>query len=233
YITITLLVGYWGIMTLIPVPGIGPANLEPETNIGAWLDRLLLDGHLWKISKSWDPEGILGTVPAIASGLIGVLVGSVVTSPIDKVNKVYRFLIIGFSCIILGLVWDLYFPINKALWTSSYVLLTSGIAAVALALCYFIIDVKEYKTFTLPFIVFGSNAIVAYMLAELGQNLLYTISVSSASGNAISLQGFLFEGLFHNWQNLQAGSLLYAIAYVLLIFIPVYLLYRKKIFVKV
>lgn len=233
FITSAFLLGYWAIMTLLPVPGIGPANLGPETNIGAWLDRLLLDGHLWKLSKTWDPEGILGTIPAIASGLIGILTGTVLTSSIAKLSKVYRFLIIGFTCIIAGLIWDLYFPINKALWTSSYVLLTSGIAAIALGISYFIIDVKEYKGFTSPFIAFGSNAIVAYMLAELGQNLLYTITVNTEGGNVISLKNYLFNGMFQNSQNLDTASLIFAVAYVLLIFIPLYIMNRKKIFVKV
>src|SRR5687768_16924019 len=129
-----LLVVYWILMTRVPVPGGHPPNLEPETNLGAWLDRALLSGHLWKQSKTWDPEGLLSTLPAIATTLLGVLAGRWMRSARTPLNKVVGLLVLGSAGVVLGLVWNEWFPINKNLWTSSYVLLTAGLAAYLLAL---------------------------------------------------------------------------------------------------
>jgi len=135
-IVAVFLVGYFLLMALVPVPGVGPASLEPETNLGAWLDRLLLNGHLWSQSKTWDPEGILSTVPAIATGLLGVLAGQLF-SKIEKPELRTTWLFFAGAVLILaGLTWGLIFPINKALWTSSYVLYTAGIALQFFACCY-------------------------------------------------------------------------------------------------
>lgn len=163
-ILIGLLVGYWLSMTFIPVPGVGYANLEKEANLGAWLDRTLLtEAHLWRSARTWDPEGIFSTLPAIATGLFGVLIGSWLKRK-DKPDavKISWMFSIGLLAVILGLIWDLFFPINKALWTSSFVLYTGGLATLGLALCYWLIDVQGYKKGTTPFVVYGVNAITVF-----------------------------------------------------------------------
>ena len=226
--SVVLLVLYWILMTFIPVPGIGEPNLEPETNLGAWLDNLLLGGHLWSASKVWDPEGILSTIPAIVTGLSGVLAGHLIKSEITEVRKVVWMFVSGAVCIFLGLVWDLSFPINKALWTSSYVLYTSGIALQCLAICYWFIDVLGYKNWTTPWVAFGMNALSAYVLSGLLARLLGLIEVGDQS-----LKGWIFENLFASWLSPYNASLAFAIVFVLCLFIPSWALYRKGVIIKV
>ena len=119
-LAIVLLVGYFILMTMVPVPDFGAANLEPETNLGAWLDRLVLNGHLWSQSKTWDPEGILSTIPAIATGLLGILTGQLFSSIEVPAEKVTWIFFIGAILIVSGLAWGLVFPLNKALWSNQY-----------------------------------------------------------------------------------------------------------------
>src|SRR5579859_2833408 len=140
-----LLVGYFLLMTLMPVPGIGAANLEPETNLGAWLDRLLLNGHLWTQSKTWDPEGILSTIPAVATGIIGMLVGQLFTKFEGQESRTAWLFFLGCVLSMAGWTWGLFFPINKSLWTSSYVLYTAGLAMQAFACCYWLFDVQGLR----------------------------------------------------------------------------------------
>ena len=227
-IAIVLLVVYWILMNYVPVPDYGPANLRPETNLGAWLDRLLLGGHLWSQTKIWDPEGILSTLPAISTCLAGILTGHLLLSSEDQVRKVVWLFVIGAICIFLGLLWDMTFPINKALWTSSYVLYTAGIALECLALCYWFIDILGYKKWTGPWVIFGINAITAYVLSGIVARLLGLIKVGDQS-----LKAWIYEHLFNSWLGPYNASLLFAICFVALIFIPVMWMYRRNYIVKV
>ncbi len=230
-ISFSLLILYWLLMTLIAVPGIGPANLEPGTNLSAWLDYLLLKNHLWNYSKTWDPEGILSTVPAIVSGLLGVLAGTWLKSEANNKDKVIRLFVAGNSILLLALAWDMVFPINKSLWTSSFVLYTSGIALNGLAICYWLIDIQEYKKFTKPFIAFGSNAIAAYMLSEIIGKVIY--SIVELNGKRIAIKEIIFQFLSVDGMNPQFLSFVLALVWVTLIWIPINWMYKKKIFVKV
>ncbi|MFV5701864.1 acyltransferase family protein [Flavobacterium sp. XS2P12] len=144
-VTSTILLGYWAIMTLIPVPEIGLANLEKGTNLASWIDSILLKDHVWAVTKTWDPEGILSTIPAIASGIIGLLIGQLLNRPLPKLEIAKRMGITGMSLIILTLLWSIVFPLNKSLWTSSFVLYTSGLAILSLTLFYYVIDIANYK----------------------------------------------------------------------------------------
>lgn len=181
---IGILIAYWAMMTLIPVPGVGYANLEKETNLGAWLDRsILTEAHLWRSAKTWDPEGILSTLPAIATGLFGVLVGSwLKRKDREESVKISWMFSTGILAVILGLIWDLCFPINKALWTSSFVLYAGGLATIGLALCYWLIDVQGYKKGTKPFVVYGVNAITVFFLSGLIPRILTMIKVNMPDG---------------------------------------------------
>lgn len=163
-----LLIGYYIIMVFVPVPDTGKASLDPETNMGAWVDRVVFStNHLWSESKIWDPEGLLGTLPAIATALFGIRVGSwLKRKDRDDAVKVSWLFIYGFIAIVAGMLWGLFFPINKALWTSSYVLYTGGWATVALAMCYWLIDVQGYKKVATFFVPLGVNAITAYVLSN-------------------------------------------------------------------
>ncbi|TDQ09742.1 acyltransferase family protein [Pedobacter metabolipauper] len=233
-ILILILAVYWALMTFVPVPGTGYANLEKETNLGAWLDRsLLTEAHLWKSAKTWDPEGILSTLPAIATGLFGVLVGAYLRrKDRDAATKVTWLFCAGTAAIFLGLLWDLQFPINKALWTSSYVLYTGGLATMILALCYWIIDVQQYNKFTRPFVVYGVNAITVFFLSGLIPRILNMIKLNRADGSEISLQTWLYAPYTEYFSPINA-SLAWAISFVLFWLIILWIMYNRKIIIKV
>ena len=226
------LIGYYVIINFIPVPGYGAANLNPETNFGAWLDRLLLGtNHLWAESKTWDPEGILGTLPAIGTCLLGIHAGTwLKRSDREDSLKVTWLFVFGTLAIIAGLVWGMFFPINKALWTSSFVLYTGGLAIMALALSYWLIDVQGRKKYIWVFVVFGMNAITAYVLGDLLQGMI-DLNFLKLGGNGIT------AAFYHNfiapYFNPYNASLVRAIIYLILTWLPMLWLYKKKIYIKV
>lgn len=234
-ITGGILVLYWIIMTFIPVPGTGFANLEQETNMAAWIDRsILTEAHLWKSAKTWDPEGILSTLPAIASGLIGVLVGSFLRRrDLEDGYKISWLFSTGLMLYIGGMIWALQFPLNKSLWTSSFVLYTGGLATMILSFCYWIIDVNKYQRYTLPFVVYGKNAITVFFLSGLLPGTMNMIKVDKADGTTSGLQSFLYTNFFStNFSPINA-SLAWAIAQICFWFVILYIMYRKNIFIKV
>jgi predicted acyltransferase len=233
-VIIILLGGYWALMMFVPVPGVGAANLEKETNLGAWIDRLVLtEAHLWKSSKTWDPEGILGTIPAIATGLFGVLVGVYLKrKDVDSATKISWLFCTGVVATGLGLLWGLQFSINKALWTSSFVLYAGGIATMILSLCYWIIDVQEYTKFTKPFVVYGVNAITVFFASGLIPRILNMISWKTNDGSEIQLSTFLYSGFQNNLSPINA-SLAWAVSFVLFWLIILWVMYNKKIIIKV
>jgi predicted acyltransferase len=246
-----LLVGYWLAMRFIPVPGFGMPGtnmplLDPDANLDWYLDKLYLPGAMYE--KVRDPEGILSTFPAIATALLGVLtgiglkgshqnitstVGGAVSLGRNATRTVSRMLASGLVLILAGQIWNIWFPINKKLWTSSFVLFTAGCALVALAICYWITDVNQHRGWwTKPFVVFGTNAIAAYALAELVASLLYNIRVHSGR-RILTLQDFVYRTIFGNVTPKELGSLLYAIVFVCLCWLPIYWMYRRRIFLKV
>ena len=230
-----ILILYWIIMTFIPVPGTGYPNLEKETNMGAWIDRsILTEAHLWKSAKTWDPEGILSTLPAIASGLIGVLVGAFLRrKDLDEGYKVSWLFSTGLLLFVGGMAWGLQFPLNKSLWTSSFVLYTGGLATMILAFCYWMIDVNKRQRFTLPFVVYGKNAITVFFLSGLLPRTMNMFKVTNADGSSSGLQSWLYNNIFSpNFSPINA-SLAWAIAQICFWFIILYIMYRKHIFIKV
>lgn len=232
---ILLLVGYWVLMTFVPVPGFGPANLEKETNLGAWLDRTLLtEAHLWKSSKTWDPEGILSTIPAIGTCLFGVLVGVYLKrKDVEAGQKVAWLFSIGTLCVMAGLLWDLEFPINKQLWTSSYVLYTGGLATIGLALSYWIIDVNQYNRFTKPFVVYGVNAITVFFLTGLTPRLFNMIKIETADGNKMGALSWFYQHFFPPYFSPVNASLAYAIVFIMFWYLILWIMYKKNIIIKV
>jgi predicted acyltransferase len=226
WIFASALIGYFIIMTFIPVPGVGYANLEPATNIGAWIDRLVFTpNHLWKESHTWDPEGLLGTIPAVATGLFGIRVGGwLKRKDRDENVKVSWMFTYGVLAVIAGLIWDLFFPINKALWTSSFVLFTGGLATTGLALCYWLIDVQGRKKYTYFFVVFGTNAITAYVLSGFIPHYMGMIKIHGAS---------LYQILFAPYFSPVNASLASAIFTVAVLWVVMWGFYVKKIFIKI
>jgi len=233
YIFAFLLLLYWGLMTLIPVPGVGYANLEPATNLGAWLDLSLLGKHLWSGSKVWDPEGLLSTIPAIGTALLGIMTGSWLKSNNEKTTKTVWMFFYGVVLMALGYVWDFWFPINKSIWTSSYVVYTGGLALVFLAFCYWLIDVKGKKWWIKPFHIYGTNAIAVFFLSGIMGRLLNLIKVENSIRESISLKNYIYQEYYLSLFSPINASLMFALSYILLWLFLMWLLYRKNIFIKV
>lgn len=233
-LTAGVLLLYWGLMTLIPVPGYGTASLDPETNLGAWLDRLILGtDHLWSQSRTWDPEGLFSTLPAIGTGMLGIFAGIWLRADTGAYRKVNGLLVGGVALIVLGQVWGMAFPINKKIWTSSFVLYTGGLAFLFLGICYYLNDVLKWKTWSKPFAIFGVNALFVYVLSGLVAKLLYLIKLPQAGEESISLQSWLYQSVYLQALDGKAASLAWALSFVLLMFIPCWILYRRRIFIKV
>ncbi|HEV2912993.1 MAG TPA: heparan-alpha-glucosaminide N-acetyltransferase domain-containing protein [Pyrinomonadaceae bacterium] len=230
-IAAALLLLYWAVMKLIPVPGFGAGNLEMEGNLAAYVDRRLLGPHTWK--PLYDPEGILSTIPAIATTLCGVLTGHLLRSERTPIERVAAMFIAGLVGIVLGWVWNFWFPINKALWTSSYVLFTAGMALQLLAFCYWLIDLKNYRRWATPFLIFGTNALALYFMVELTARIISIIEFPRADGSRVSLQGLIYENLFASWAQPVNASLMFAVCTVLVWLGVMTILYRRRIFIKV
>jgi predicted acyltransferase len=230
-IAAALLLFYWALMVLIPVPGFGAGNLSMEGNLAAYVDRTVLGRHTWK--PLYDPEGILSTIPALVTTLGGVLTGHWLRSRRSELEKVAGMFIVGAGLIVAGWAWGFWFPVNKALWTSSYVLLTAGLALQLLAACLWLVDIKSYKRWATPFLIFGTNALIIYFLSELFSRVISTISLTRADGSAVELQTLVYEKVFASWASPINASLMYAICIVLLWLGVAAILYRKRIFIKV
>ena len=236
-VLVACLATYWVLMRHVAVPGFGiPGQdiplLDPDRNLVAWLDRKLLMGHLYE--KTRDPEGLLSTIPGLATCLAGLLTGKWLRTPRSGAAKALGMTAAGVIAIALGRTWHLWFPINKKLWTSSYVLFTAGLSLLFLALFYWVVDVGHHRgAWTKPILVLGKNAIAAYFLSEALAAALYTMTVHTGSGRAITLQDYLYTHLFAAWAEPSNASLLYALAYVAFCWLVMGLLYRKGIFLKI
>lgn len=220
-----ILVVYWLAMTLIPTPGAGQVMLERGVNLAAYVDSILLPGRMWE--GTWDPEGILSTFPSIVSGITGLLAGYLLLQKRDPYEKSILLMIAGLASVSAGYVWGLTFPVNKNLWTSSYVLVTSGLASLLLGATYYIVDIRKYTTWTRAGIIFGSNAIAIYFLSDVISYLFYLVPFGSAALNEHFMTTFTTIGLAH-----ELVSLLYAMIFVCINFGIAFILYKKKIFIK-
>ncbi len=275
-ITVTLLIGYWILMRFVPVPGLGTPThdfpiLDPDRNLTAWLDRAINaftqstihTGTLYEHTR--DPEGLLSTLPAISTTLIGSLtalclkashrvphdrrsltapiVGSVSNPTHPSPQKTLTtFLLTGTASLAAGLLWNLTFPINKNLWTSSFVLYAAGWSLLTLGLCYWLIDMRRLndtpagKALLWPWLVFGSNAISAFVVSNLIVKIMLWIKVSdsfSTTGNPVTAWFWTYHHLFARNGSTNITSLAFAIAVVAACFLPNWLLWRKRIFLKV
>jgi predicted acyltransferase len=189
--------------------------------------------HVWAQAKVYDPEGLLSTIPAIATTLIGVLAGHWLRTKKSRYEKVAGLFVAGAICVVLGWGWNSFFPINKALWTSSYVLFSGGLALEVLAFCYWLIDIRGYGRWTKPFEIFGVNAIALYVGAGIMAELLGVIKVSGPNETKIPLGSWIYENLFASWASPINASLAFAIAFVLVWLGLMWILYRRQVFIKV
>jgi predicted acyltransferase len=224
-IAAVLLLGYWIVMKFIPTPGCGQPMLEPGVNLAAWVDSYITPGKLYQ--KTWDPEGLFSTLPAIASGITGMLAGTLIVSKKTMEQKIIWLFTAGFLAATLGVIWSWNFPLNKAIWTSSFVMATTGLASMTLACSMFLVDHLGYKKYAQPWVIFGSNAISVYVLAGLVGYLFYGIKFGEASLKGHFMDIFTGIGVEPKFVSLVA-----ALLYIGILFIPAVILYRKKIFIK-
>jgi predicted acyltransferase len=226
--TFGLLAGYWMLMTLVPVPGAGPGVLEKGVNLAHYLDSLVLGSHMWSQTRTWDPEGLLSTFPAIATTLFGILTGRLLRSALTAVEKTVWMFFGGNALVFVGLVMNVWMPVNKNLWTSSYTVFMAGMALIVFAFCYWLIDVRGYRGWSRPFAIYGMNAIAVYVLAGALETLLDSVHVGSKS-----LHGALYDNLFVPLASPLNASLLWAVCCVLVLYAVAYGMYRRKWFLKV
>jgi len=223
-IAVFFLVGYWLLMTLIPVEGVTSTLERAPNNLANWLDVKVFGSHNYK--PDYDPEGLLSTIPSIVSSLLGIFTGLILTSKQEK--KATIVIGIGGALLIIGHIWDIFFPINKALWTSSFVLVTAGWANLILALIYYFTDIKKIK-FGSIFRYAGANAIILYFLSSFISKVMGMIKVGETS-----LHGWLFNTVYvQDFMSMQFSSLLYGLSVVGFYVLLAYFLYQRKVFIKV
>jgi len=229
-VSIVLLAGYWAVLKFVPVPGYGAGVLDYTGNLASYIDLKLLAGHLYE--PAFDPEGILSTLPAIGTALLGTLTGDWLRTKRRPGIKTTGLLAAGAALTALGLALHPYFPINKKLWTSTFVIFSAGAALLLLAVFYYLIDGRGWKRWATPFLIFGTNALAAYVGSGLMVKLLALVKVSSG-GEQIPLLIWVYKHLFVPWAGGLNGSLAFAVCYVLLWLALMTPLYRSKIFIKI
>ena len=234
-IAAALLLIYWALMTLINVPGCEITTYDDKAcNLAAYIDRVILtENHMWRTSKVFDPEGLLSSIPAIATTLFGVLTGHWLKQKREDDEKVAAIFFAGVCLTAIGWCWSLAFPLNKSLWTSSYAVYTAGLALCFLGFCYWLIDIKNYKKWTKPFVIFGTNALVLFVGSGAMARLLGLIKVGGDGGKTISLQQAIFDNVFLPLAAPINASLMFAISFILVWLFLMWLLYRRRIFIKV
>lgn len=232
-VSAVLLFGYWGLLWFFGEPGADPYGLQ--TNAVLRLDRwLFTEKHLWMgEGVPFDPEGVLSTIPAVVTVVLGWLAGNVMTQRAGQKSVLVRDLLVyGLLAMVAGLAWGLWFPINKKLWTSSYVLFAGGVSILALAASVWLLEVRRWRSGTGFFTVFGVNALFAYVLSEALIMLLHAIPVAGADGQTISAQQWIYRTVFQPVEGAEFSSFLFAFAYVLLCWLVCRWLYIKRIFIK-
>jgi predicted acyltransferase len=232
-VALALLVGYWALMTFVPVPGYGAGHLGKEDSLAAYVDRALLGKHTWAESVTWDPEGFLSTLPAIASLLIGILAGEWLRSDRALGRKAQGLAGAGVALVVAGQLLNPVFPINKNLWTSSFVLFTGGCALLALAACYWWVDVRGLRRGAEPWLVFGMNAILAYALAALVSEVSTDFEFLQFNGHDTTLHGWIYNKFFLPYLSQVNASLAFGLFFTFAIFLLVWPFYRWKIFLRI
>ncbi len=231
-----LLIGYWLAMSLIPVPSFGAGNLTREGNFGAYIDRLIIGtAHLYKgdqFNSMGDPEGLFSTVPAVVNVLFGYFTGDWLRKQPIKSHTSMNLVLVGLSCLVIGQLWDFWFPINKKLWTSSFVVFTTGWALLLLAACYEWIEVRLQQRWGKPFEIMGLNAISLFVASVLLIKILVKTHIGTGE-NAPSTYNWIYEHLFIPWAGAMNGSFLFALVTLLFWWGVGYAMYRQNWFIKV
>jgi predicted acyltransferase len=229
---VVLFASYWLLMMLVPLPCAGTSRFDINCNFARYVDGLLLSGHMWSQTKVWDPEGIVSTLPAIATTLFGVLTGTLLRQKLSSEKKAIFLLGIGAGLFALGQVANIWMPINKSLWTVSFSLLMAGLATMEFAVLYWVIDIRGYRKWATPLVIYGTNAIVVFVLSGVVGRLLGLVKVTGPDGQPEDLVDRIYQTVFLPLASPINASLLYAIAFVALFFLISWFLYRRRWFVR-
>jgi predicted acyltransferase len=231
-----ILVGYWLAMSFVPVPDYGAGVLTREGNLGAYIDRLIIGtAHLYKgdaYNSMGDPEGLFSTLPAVVTVLIGYFTGQWLRNQTTRSRTSINMVLAGLSCLVVGQLWNYWFPINKKLWTSSYVLFTAGCALILLAACYELIDVRKRHNWGRPFEIMGLNAIFVFVASVLLIKILVKTNIGTGD-NAPTTYAWINEHFFQSWAGPLNGPLLFSILTVLFWWVVLYGMYRQRWFLKI
>ena len=244
-----LLSGYWLLMMVGPLLGCGTGGLEPHGNFAEYIDNLVLNGkvigtHVWRESGTWDPEGVVSTLPAITTCLFGVMTGHLLRSKLTPETRTAWLFVGGNLLLFAGVVMDAWLPINKKLWTSSYAVFMAGMAMNCFAVSYWLVDVQGWRKWARPFAIYGMNAIAVFLLAGVLGRILPAIKVATLAGKPVGLQGYLYKHLFVPFASPETApffgflaspknaSLMWALVYVLALYLAAYGMYRRKWFLK-
>ena len=231
WIAATSLLLYWPLLTLVPVPGQDMPNIDQQgASLASCFDRWLLGAHLWK--DNYDPEGVISTIPAVVTVLLGIVAGRVLCSKRTAEAKTLQLMVWGCQLAVVGYVWSWFFPINKALWTSSYTVFTGGLAFCGLALCHWLFDVRGRRRLAQPFVVYGRNAITVFVLSGVLARVLGRVQVQT-DGGSVSLQAWIYRELLTTWLTPINASLAYAVLWVLGWYCVLSLMYRRGILIKI
>ena len=235
---ITILLGYWALMTLVVVPDQGVPGWQlldrPEAVLSAWFDRTVLTtDHLWASARTWDPEGLLSSLPAVGSMMIGQFAGRWIASPRSMAERLNGMFAVSALLLMVGSIWAWVFPINKSLWTSSYVVFTGGMALLTLATCMWVIDVRQYRRWTTFFVIYGTNPMIAFLGSGLMARLTVTLWKVQTADGPESVGWIVFQSVFAPIFEPRLASLAYAVTFVAIWFVILWALWRRKIFLKV
>lgn len=225
YLSVVTLIVYWFVMLYIPIPGIGQPDLSvPELNMAHYIDKNYLPGVMWQVT--WDPEGIITTIPSIITGVFGLIAGTILIGSSGIKDKLLKLFYIGLILVFVGDLFSWSFPVNKNLWSTSYTFLMGGMSFMLTAAFTYLIDVNGYKKFKMSQ-VFGTNSIFTYVLAGVLGSIFYSDYIIGVQLNSIFVNTLVDSGIYP-----KVASLLYAMLYVIIIYIPAYYLFKKKIFIK-
>ncbi len=231
---IGLLASYWLMMRFIPVPGVGAGVLEPGQNFAAWVDSHLLSGHMWSYYYGkWDPEGIVSTIPAIATTLFGVLTGQWLRSSLPERRKVVGMVFAGLALIITGYILDRWLPINKNIWTSTFSIFMAGVALVCLAFFHWLINIADLSRWARPFIIIGLNPIIVYVLSQVFDTTLWILNQLMFLACGIDYELYLFKGFHTPIAKPETVALLHPLLIILFMYLIAWIMWRKRLFIRV
>jgi predicted acyltransferase len=229
---VSLMAVYWLLMAFAPVPGYGGGRLDVEGNFAHYIDRIVLGSHNYIWTKTWDPEGIVSTLPAIATCLLGVIAGHMVASRRGLRERCLRLFGLGAILLAAGLICNIWLPINKKLWTDSFTLFMAGLDFVMFAGLLWLVDGLGWRRVVKPLVIMGKNAIVIYLASEFLDEALGWIHWTGATGR-VSLRAWIYHHLFAGIGGPYNASLSYAIAYVLVLYLFAWALYRRGWIIRV